>query len=520
MADDQYADPWNPTYPLASGLSKLAAKADEFLRKPFGYDNPPGAIASEVLGLPGFSRIADKIAYGDTRLLENSARGRQDRTDFVEAIPLAAGAAKLWAKGAMRGAKALGRQPLGQTQMFLGPQAKSADLDKLARAESLEVEGKPTRYIWEETGWLKGPDGKWRFEIPDDKAKFAMLPKVKERNRKIQAKIDIINDALDFHEIKTHYAFDPKRREEAIQKFKELHEGREPSDIALGYADNHTYEELANILDVNAKFFDEPLTAKLSDVLEHDELYQAYPVLKEMPITVRPPRDPEMEGIGGYYSSRNGRASTGDPHPGEVHLANSALDPEGVHGKSVTLHEVQHAIQNREGFDPGASREGILKARNAEYENAVERAEYFQNAVTMKQLMDENPGMRIVDAYNTMIDRAMYMSKQPSSEMKKLLLTGTVYDDLASLKYNVRKNIERAQKAKTISKDQAHDLYMRNMGETEARATQHRAHMNRAEREWRYPLSSYDRPVEDLMSAKDLYDPYTPAKTISLKDAY
>jgi hypothetical protein len=51
-----------------------------------------------------------------------------------------------------------------------GPGAKTANLNQLAFAKAAEKAKMPTDVIWEATGWGKGKDGKWRFEIPDDKA--------------------------------------------------------------------------------------------------------------------------------------------------------------------------------------------------------------------------------------------------------------------------------------------------------------------------------------------------------------
>ena len=46
-----------------------------------------------------------------------------------------------------------------------GERAKTAALDKLERAKAMEAEGKLSDDIYKETGWLKGKDGKWRFEL-------------------------------------------------------------------------------------------------------------------------------------------------------------------------------------------------------------------------------------------------------------------------------------------------------------------------------------------------------------------
>lgn len=47
-----------------------------------------------------------------------------------------------------------------------GPKQKEA----LVKAEGMEQAGKSREAIYEDTGWFKGVDGKWRFEIPDNEA--------------------------------------------------------------------------------------------------------------------------------------------------------------------------------------------------------------------------------------------------------------------------------------------------------------------------------------------------------------
>jgi len=49
---------------LAWLMSKLQG-ADEFARKPFGYDNPPVAILSDLLGIPGVLKTGERVAYGE-----------------------------------------------------------------------------------------------------------------------------------------------------------------------------------------------------------------------------------------------------------------------------------------------------------------------------------------------------------------------------------------------------------------------------------------------------------------------
>lgn len=48
-----------------------------------------------------------------------------------------------------------------------GEHARNAPLDKLEVAKKMEEEEASPEEIWDTTGWMRGPEGEWRFEIPD-----------------------------------------------------------------------------------------------------------------------------------------------------------------------------------------------------------------------------------------------------------------------------------------------------------------------------------------------------------------
>lgn len=80
------------------------------------------------------------------------------------------GVASNVAKAALgKGAQAGGAVELG---IFAGPGAKTANLEDLEVAKKLVAMGESPELARKETGWFQAPDGKWRFEIDDSKAKF------------------------------------------------------------------------------------------------------------------------------------------------------------------------------------------------------------------------------------------------------------------------------------------------------------------------------------------------------------
>nr|DAY12504.1 MAG TPA: Type I restriction enzyme [Caudoviricetes sp.] len=62
----------------------------------------------------------------------------------------------------------------GKKFSFAGQKAYTADVGKFSEAEKLEKDGKTDKEIWEQTGWFKGKDGKWRFEIDDSQAELSI----------------------------------------------------------------------------------------------------------------------------------------------------------------------------------------------------------------------------------------------------------------------------------------------------------------------------------------------------------
>ena len=58
--------------------------------------------------------------------------------------------------------------------IFAGERAANAPLDKLTRAKEMDMAADAPEDIWKETGWFKGADEQWRWEIPDESAKLSL----------------------------------------------------------------------------------------------------------------------------------------------------------------------------------------------------------------------------------------------------------------------------------------------------------------------------------------------------------
>lgn len=79
-----------------------------------------------------------------------------------------------------------------------GPLARNADLVRLEAAQVMEQAGRTAEEIWQATGWFRGAEGFWRFEIPDRDARLKgeadRIAKGQSDSRTIEGRADEILD--------------------------------------------------------------------------------------------------------------------------------------------------------------------------------------------------------------------------------------------------------------------------------------------------------------------------------------
>ena len=145
---------------------------------------------------------------------------------------------------------------------YAGDKSKTANHSLLVQAKKLESQGAKSEEIRQKTGWFKGYDGKWRYEIDDSKMEFLGVEVDKETT--------------------------------------------------------------------------------LGEVIKHDELFKAYPELREVRFIV----DSSLNDKG-YYDYKNNLIKI----PANL-VSDASLD---IKLKKLLIHEIQHAIQGIEGFTKGGS---------------------------------------------------------------------------------------------------------------------------------------------------------------------
>ncbi|QEL64791.1 hypothetical protein OTERR_13150 [Oryzomicrobium terrae] len=192
---------------------------------------------------------------------------------------------------------------------FAGRKAQGADLHALNTAQQRLARGEDAEAVRQATGWHRGADGKWRFEISDHQASIAVGGLT-------------AGDVID------------------LARVVAMADGR--NQVAVG------------------------------DVLAHDRLFAAYPHLADIPVSVMP------SGERSTAKLRN--------RGGKLTLEVKAGVPR-AELPSVLMHELQHAIQLKEGFALG----GTAKPLAGGAVSALDQA----GAITYRRLAGE------VEARNT-----------------------------------------------------------------------------------------------------------------------
>jgi len=139
----------------------------------------------------------------------------------------------------------------------------------------------------------------------------------------------------------------------------------------------------------------------LSNVLSHDDLFNRYPAFKDVDVTFySDPKNKTHQGYARYTGSETG----------EIGINLAAFDSfDSVRG--TLLHEVQHLIQNKEGFVPGASSSNIPFNLIEDYSKSIKnKIDPLQEEVTaLKDKLsitdDKTERMEIFSKIDTLMNK-------------------------------------------------------------------------------------------------------------------
>jgi hypothetical protein len=178
----------------------------------------------------------------------------------------------------------------------------------------------------------------------------------------------------------------------------------------------------------------------MSKALSHEELYKAYPDTREIRSGFYAWRTPE-----GQYDRATDTITAGGPGT--------------TSQKSAAIHELQHAIQQRERFAQGGSPENAWIAAADFEEQAAKRLEDMRNFFWSKE------------------GRAMTKAQKEAYKKRMAAISD------AAKRYAADPNA----------------AYRSLAGEAEARAVQARMNMNPAQRRATFPPESYDVDIDSLI---------------------
>lgn len=262
----------------------------------------------------------------------------------------------------------------GTLNQFAGPQAATADTHALDAAQQRLAAGEDAEVVRKATGWHKGADGKWRFEISDKDAKLkpalASLDAGDHAARAIES-VTWRRNADGTFDL-TLNPPNPQRLSDFVQLrgvSSAVLDAVLPEDAKQAIEQGQGAEDfIGNLEDarrVPARFDFEGFNAlPLDEALDHPALFAAYPALRQVFVQV----DPKL-GVGGSFSLMEGGEQV-------IRIGRGQQ-------LQTLLHEIQHGIQHIEGFASGGMARQFAVSRGSTPEQVV------QTISEAKRLYDE-----------------------------------------------------------------------------------------------------------------------------------
>lgn len=338
------------------------------------------------------------------------------------------------------------------TGTFIGKNALTWDAKAAKKAAGLLKRGIDPEKVWNRHMTGQMPDGALFQEIDDSVAKgrgYQLTPKEALDNARTTA---IINDNPQLWDrLNSIKPYSEKSKNMLLDEYKRT--GEEIANTAMG-----GNIELAKQLQEQRGGLDAILSemggrkyGEMSRFLSHGKLGQAYPDIYKMHTRI----DGDLTDYRGQYSPGSGSNTE------QIILKEK---PDWKQPKSTALHEIQHAVQDREGWATG----GNVR------EMGDKLGEYYGNSKKYEKLAAD-------------------------------ILSGKSqnYDELSTIENYLSSN----KNLKNITPEQA---YRALTGEAQSRATQDRMEMNMDERRANYPLKGgmlADIPLNQLIYKYDTNSP-------------
>lgn len=229
-----------------------------------------------------------------------------------------------------------GTGPVREKFSYAGEKAKNADKAALNTAKEMEKNGADAETIRQKTGWFRGADGKWRWETDDSGMKLRFESGLYDYDTELREKTHAW-DRLTNRELT-----DEQRRDLAdYQRSTERGEADEALYEKLTREFGGDFEKWALTLETMKEAAKSiPNYTTLGELVDAPALFATYPDMKDMDVMFQ---TLERGQNGGYNRRFDSIELSRDLKNRPEALLNSLI------------HEVQHAIQQREGFTPGAN---------------------------------------------------------------------------------------------------------------------------------------------------------------------
>lgn len=326
-------------------------------------------------------------------------------------------------------------------------------MQNLAVAKQMETDGKDAKAIRLATGWERGADGKWRYEMPDANARTdtaqGMILWDSEHPEFVQ-----LLERMNNGEYKNF-------TDEEKETFKKV------------------YKERFNDAKINQDFIEQftsagiPAPFNLPAVLDYPELYKAYPELKDVVVEI---------------VRKKGTASGAFADNVKTIRLYKTFEESEEEMKSVLLHEIQHAIQYIEGFSTGGNM-GMFQRESGPSE--LDRALAMYRNLTKDELKDftkEKENQKFKDIGMSDEDIESVSIKVPGFGTSEDIIERGVRDHGADWMYDeiqeAAKRVDNEGKIVVNGKtyNSEYDAYRAIAGEVEARNVQTRLKFTPEER--------------------------------------
>lgn len=231
----------------------------------------------------------------------------------------------------------------GKEHLFIGENAFNAPKGKLMEAQQMKMYGSSPKEIFENTGWFKGVDDKWRFEIPDGEFNENVnWIKLNNEQDYVLLKDLLKNDLL--------YSSYPEIAELPIVR------SQMPWHIKGGVYRYKDSQKPDGIMLNNSLFQETPYgvwKSKIEDIYKTKDGAN-WKKLDEDWWNNKISNEEYEKGYDAFFETPTGKLFE-KLRDNEPKFSSEIIDSINKEGKKSLLHELQHLIQESEGFARGGN---------------------------------------------------------------------------------------------------------------------------------------------------------------------